>query len=159
MTEHKEGVASVAMPYRLTHQEQFEQFRELVERVARTYIDCREAQPLNAASGVDPAMPRRGKTAATVHFIVDVQHAVESVANPEERAAVIRLFVHAADGFPKIGPFERRAIWRLGSALKRRGLNPTRYFVACHHPEHHGISAIPDSAFLATATTMATEVQ
>jgi hypothetical protein len=107
---------------------------------------------------LDPTVPRRGRTPAVVHFIVDVQHAIESVARPDERAAVIRLFLSAADGFTKIGHFERRMIWRIGAVLKSRHLNPSRYFVTVRHPQHRGIDALPDSMFMATATAMAQEV-
>ena len=128
---HKDG------RHRTSHAETFESFRRLIEKVSRMYVECKRAQPLGAWS-YDPFKPRRGRTVGTIHFTVDCEHAVESMAKElPEKVAYVRLFVRAAapDGLTRIEPGERRMVWRLGSELRRRRLdNLGAYFapVRCY---------------------------
>lgn len=158
----KEEVCDPARPTgppRLNRDEQFQAYARLIERASKAYIECRAAEPIGAANW-DQSKPRRGRTPVVIHFTVDVKNAVEyGLKDRADRVELIRAFVMAADGFTTIGPSERTLIWKLGPVLKRRGLNPTKYFSgASRHVEHRGVSSISDTAFMATATAMAEEV-
>lgn len=155
MNTEIDDAAIVAESKNITRKERFEFHREVVEKVSLTYLQCRAAEPLGAMNW-DSSRPRRGKTANSIHFIVDVEHAVNRVFNGrEDHAEMVRAFIRAGRGFQKIGAIERRLIGKLGPALY--GLTPSRYFVPVRQSEHRAVSAIPDSVFMVTANNMAME--
>jgi len=152
--EDRAGVARSEF-YRVTRAELFQGYRILVEKVAQSYADCRFAEPLSAVNW-DPQKPRRGKTAAAIHFLVDVQRAAEhALRNEPDRPDLIRRFLSMANSPTRLDEAERRMIEKLGPVFRGRGLSPSRYFVPNRHVQRRGIESLPDSMFLSTATAMA----
>lgn len=142
---------------RVTRRERFMFYRSLVEKVSAAYFETRHKQPVTAMNW-DSQAPRNQLTHAGIHYTIDVRNAVEyALRESPIRAEQIKLFLQMGDGLSNLGPVETDLIEKLGRVFAARKLDPRIYFVPVRHPEHAGVSSIPDSAFMGIANAMAEE--
>ena len=123
--------------------ERFEEDKTLVWSICRAFALCKSAQELTAAR-IDESVPAsKRKTATSIHFTIDTEHALDSLikAHPGQKydllaswRGLLRRALKGDEQLTVITDADARLIERFAPVLAARELFPRSYFRENRYP-------------------------
>jgi hypothetical protein len=111
-----------------TRRDSFADDKHLFNLVVCSYLDCKEL-PIVCAAAIDAdgdSRSSRKKTADTIHFTIDVEHATEAALKGDEVLETV--WFALAQEKPCDANIARKVITACARLYAARGLDPRSYF-------------------------------